>query len=141
MTLSLVPKEAIPVIWPAMEPMIAEVIDTRGQELAIVDVFQNLVAERNQLWLYGQRAKLQAWAITSISTYAAVKRLRLILLGGENIDEWLQHVDAIEQWALAFGCTEAEAWVRPGLRKKLERFGYEKAYEVVVKKISQRMVS
>jgi len=56
-------------------------------------------------------------------------------MGGEQLDKWLGHIDIVERWAISLGCTEAEAWVRPGLRKKLDKFKYAKAYEVVLKKL------
>ncbi len=140
MKLTLVAKDNISMIWSNMEDAFAEAIETHGQELSLSVMKDELSRGEAQLWLCAVEMQIFGWAITSIVNYGEVRRLRFLLLGGFDMELWLQNIDAIEQWALKYhGITEAEAWVRPGLRKKLMPFGYEKAYEIVTKKIEKRV--
>lgn len=140
MRLTLIAKENIPKIWPAFQDWIVPVIEKHGNELSPATIYQELCNATNQLWIYGGE-RIHGWAITSISTYHTVKRLRFILMGGMDMKSWLRQIEDIEQWALKFGATEAEAWVRPGLRKQLGAFGYAAKYEVVTKQLEKRVIS
>ena len=132
----------IPLIWGRLLPDILSKIEVLARgELSTGELYKGLCSGANQLWLYHHLEQLQAWCITSIVDYDVVKRLRFLLLGGRNLEQWIQHIDTIERWAAARGCAEVEAWVRPGLRKKLDRFGYAKAYEVVLKKLNAETVN
>lgn len=141
MNVILVAKENIPLAWSWLEDAMAEVIEERGEELTTQYIKEELLIGELQLWICCISEQILGWAITSVVTYPNVKRLRFLLLGGFGMDMWLKQIDVVEQWAAKMGIKEAEAWVRPGLRKKLEPYGYGKAYEVVTKSIEKRVQS
>lgn len=139
MNLTLVAKENMHLVWMGMREAIEENIEQYGRELSLADIKECLEKGEMQLWLCAINTEVFGWAITSIVNYTEIKRLRFLLLGGNNMSLWLKHIDGIEQWAAKMGIRETEAWVRPGLRKKLEPLGYEKAYEMVTKSIEKRV--
>lgn len=139
MNLTLVAKENMHLVWMGMRETIEENIEQYGRELSLTDIKDCLEKGEMQLWLCAINTEVFGWAITSIVNYTEIKRLRFLLLGGNNMSLWLKHIDGIEQWAAKMGIRETEAWVRPGLRKKLEPLGYEKAYEMVTKSIEKRV--
>lgn len=139
MIVTLVAKENIPLAWNWLEEALTEVIEERGQELTAPHIKEDLLTGEMQLWICAVSEQILGWAITSIVTYPNVKRLRFLVLGGLRMELWLKQIDCVEQWAAKMGIKEAEAWVRPGLRKKLEPYGYDKAYEVVTKSIEKRI--
>lgn len=139
MNLTLVAKENVHLVWMGMKEAIEENIEQYGRELCMGDIKDCLERGEMQLWLCAINTEIFGWAITSIVNYTEIKRLRFLLLGGNNMSLWLKHIDGIEQWAAKMGIRETEAWVRPGLRKKLEPLGYEKAYEMVTKSIEKRV--
>lgn len=141
MNLTLVAKENIHLVWRGMEDAIAAAIEGYGRELTLLDIRSDLIKGEMQLWLCAINTEIFGWAITAVVNYPEVKRLRFLLLGGNNMNLWMKHLDAVEQWAAGMGIEEVEAWVRPGLRKRLEPFGYEKAYEVVTKSIEKRVAT
>ena len=132
----LIASENIPTIWGGMAGKLLAGLQLAAHgELTLAGIHAALCEGSNQLWIYHNEMDVQAWMVTSIADYGSLKRLRLLLMGGEQLDKWLGHIDIVERWAISLGCTEAEAWVRPGLRKKLDKFKYAKAYEVVLKKL------
>jgi len=141
MIVTLVATENMHLAWPGMEDAVAEAIEGHGRELTVNSVRDLLFKGELQLWVCAIEMQIFGWAITAVVHYAEMKRLRFLLLGGNNINLWLKHIDAVEQWAAKMDIAEVEAWVRPGLRKKMESFGYAKAYEMVTKCIEKRVES
>lgn len=133
----LVAKENVPLVVDNIATNIASVLEsyTMG-EFSARSLVENLVAGHAQLWLHVEGRNVAAWAVTEIAVYKDLKRLRFMLMGGKDMNDWLDDIDYITAWSKQFGCSEVELWVRPGLRKKLEKFGFRKTYEVVTKRIN-----
>jgi len=141
MNITLVATENMHIAWAGMEEAVTEAIEGYGRELTVESIRDSLFKGELQLWVCAIEMHIFGWAITAVVNYAELKRLRFLLLGGNNMALWLKHIDAVEQWAAKMGILEVEAWVRPGLRKKLKPFGYAKAYEMVTKSIEKRVES
>ena len=133
---------ALPDDLPHVMPVVAGLIDDAltnhsANELSLPDIVQGLVEQRMQLWIAMDNNRVvQAVTVTQIATYPQKRRLRFLTLRGLDIEKWVGMLKNIEDWALAHGCVEIEAWVRPGLRKMLvEKQGFERQYEVVTKEL------
>lgn len=138
----LVAAPNLPLVLPALADDLKRVVEEHvHDELTAETVQQSLMEERSQLWLCLEDEKVLAWAVTIVVSYPSTRRLRFALLSGEDMDAWLDRLDYLEEWSKQYGCEGIEAWVRPGLRKKLEKQGFRKTYEVVTKKFDERVVN
>lgn len=130
----LVAGENIPLVLPAIEKELENVIEQWSLgERTLSSVMIQLVTGHAQLWLYSEDTQLVGWAVTEIVAYDTTNRLRFVLAGGAKLESWFNHFDEAVEWSKQHGCTGVEAYVRPGLRKVLEKHGFRKTYEVVTK--------
>ena len=126
-------------MFPLVERDIRKALDGRSfNEWTVEQLFHRLCSGEQQLWLVGENgARLVMLAVTRIISYPNIKRLAVDLIVGENLEGCSELIDVAGNWAEQFGCTEVEASCRPGVRKVMEKHGFSKAYEVIVKKISR----
>lgn len=135
----LVAKENVIRVWPGVKGLLERAMEYSTGEYGLQYLLQELIVGRFQLWFGIDEGasvpKLKVVGVTSISTYPEKKRLRLELLAGEGLDDFLDKIDDIEQWARQFGATETEAYVRPGIAKILSGRGFKQPYSMVLRPI------
>lgn len=89
-----------------------------------------------QLWIVAENgARVVLVAVSRLIRYPNKLRLAVDLITGEDIHGCAALLDIGAAWAKQFGCTEIEATCRPGIRKAMEKHGFVKAYEVIVRPI------
>lgn len=100
------------------------------------DLYQLISDKDMQLWGVHDGA-LKAVFITQIVEYIRIKRLRLVLIGGHEIENWLEIVsECMDKFAKENGCTGIELWGRKGWIKRLKPLGYEEYETVVIKELT-----
>jgi hypothetical protein len=100
------------------------------------DILQQLVSGHMQLWAaVNENEEIQAIAITEIANYPRIRVMRFLCATGENVEEWINHIDAMEAWGQSHGCKDFEAVVRPGWQKLLKPKGYATSHVIVNKDI------
>jgi hypothetical protein len=109
-------------------------------ELTPEDIFKRARKEKVQVW--GVFAKpdfeLQAVAVTEVVKYEQYSSLRVITLGGVNMDQWAAALDqTLEGFCRTMQLSKIEAVGRKGLEVKLKPLGFRPVYTVFVKEVEQ----
>lgn len=118
----LIAQENIPLIWPIIEPrLFAAMKKMEFVEFDTPYVYNLLQMGQAQLWVGGNGEMI---AITRIGNYPNVKRLIIDFIEGHNAFDYKEHMEFIEHWAIEQGATQAEAEMRPGLRKAAREEGW-----------------
>ena len=136
--LLLVKTEDVQDVWHKAKPLIekALVYDYLGS-MTSTDALRLILNERQQLWI-GLDTDVFLAILTEIVNYPKNKVLRIIAFStetGHNMDVWYHHLNVLEDFALACGCTALEAWARKGLAEKLK---WEHEYAVISKPIKPK---
>ena len=132
----LVSPENIPTIWDNVIPLM-ELSQTGEHELSIDDFFESLMEERMHLWIALEGSELLACMITQFATHPQKRALRIIFLGGEGMDKWIDHMHMVEDFALINGCTSLEVWGRKAWLRILK--DWECKYHIITKDLTARM--
>ena len=90
-----------------------------------------------QLWLAMEDEEILAAMVSQIVSYPRKRILRIIAIGGGQMDRWLPFLPGLEEWALENGATALEAWGRKGWLKVLE--DWKCSYHVLTKDLKTRM--
>ena len=103
----------------------------------IEDIYEKLLVAEMQLWIvYDEDANIKSVLTTEIVIYPRMKTCRIVTLGGEGMDIWVeQFLDILEEWAIDNDCVAMETACRKGFIKKLEKFGYEHTYTILTKEL------
>jgi len=136
--ISGIPSDRINEVWEECEPYIAMGNGKSRDEMSVMDIYERLSQARMQLWLiFNDNKEIISVLTTEIIEYPQKTMCRIVTLGGKDLDIWVEEfLDTIEAWALEKGCVAMETVCRKGFIKKLERFGYENAYTVLVKELT-----
>ena len=128
--ISGIPSDRINEVWEDCEPYIEMGNGKSRDEMSVMDIYKRLSEARMQLWLVFDDT-------TEIIEYPRKTTCRIVTLGGQDLDLWVEKLlDTLEQWALENNCVAMETICRKGFIKKLEKFGYENAYTVLVKELT-----
>jgi len=123
-TPELIAKENIPLAWPLVGPRLQKAMEKlEFVEYDLPFVFQLLTNGQAQLWVGGDGEMI---AITRIGNYPNVKRLIVDFIEGVNYEQYVEHMEYIEHWAVSRGATQAEAELRPGLARIARQQGWKK---------------
>ena len=136
--ISGIPSDRINEVWEDCEPYIEMGNGKSRDEMSVMDIYKRLSEARMQLWLiFNDNKEIVSVLTTEIIEYPQKTMCRIVTLGGKDLDIWVEEwLDTIEAWALEKGCVAMETVCRKGFIKKLERFGYENAYTVLVKELT-----
>lgn len=122
--------------WPIAKEYLKPSIDMNRGALTEDDVYQLVKDKDMQLWGV-HNGDLKAVFVTQIVEYLRTKRLRLVLIGGHEMDGWEAIVsDAMDRFAKENGCSGIELWGRKGWLKRLSKYGYEEYETVIIKELS-----
>ena len=136
--ISGIPSERLNEVWEDCEPYIAMGNGKSRDEMSVTDIYERLSEARMQLWLvFNEDKDIISVLTTEIIDYPRKTVCRIVTLGGKDLDIWVEDwLETIEAWALENDCVAMETVCRKGFIKKLERFGYENAYTVLVKELT-----
>ena len=136
--ISGIPSDRINEVWEDCEPYIEMGNSKSRDEMSVMDIYKRLSEARMQLWLvFDDDREIISVLTTEIIEYPRKTTCRIVTLGGQDLDLWVEKLlDTLEQWALENNCVAMETVCRKGFIKKLEKFGYENAYTVLVKELT-----
>jgi hypothetical protein len=134
----LVHPDQIPEIWHKVEHHIERSSLHSEGELTTSDFYLALIEEEMQLWVAVEDGDdVIATLITQIVPYPQKKVLRLISVGGKNMDRWLHFMKDIEEFARLTHCNSMEVWGRKGWKKILT--DWKDSYVVYTKELDRRL--
>ena len=106
-------------------------------ELAPEDFYEAIHNGEMQLWLAVEGKELLASMVTQVVPYPKKTVLRIISIGGDDMEKWIGYIPLIEDWALSMGCTSLECWGRKGWLKVLK--DWKCSYHIITKDLTSRM--
>ena len=128
--------ESVEVWWPLVEEYLNTALEYSLGEYSIDDIKNACISKNMQLWVkIGKQAK--GAFVTKIAKYPQKNLLIVILLGGDEFQEWRDEADALLN---AFGkqnnCEYVELFGRKGWGKVLEDINYKEQTRLFAKEIT-----
>lgn len=133
-----VPTELVFQAWPNVAQYVAKALEHGFGEYSLENMLVDLASGRSQLWVAGVD-NIELVCITEVIVYPQRRSCNIWLLAGENLEKWSSYLQAIEDWALAKGCTLLEYTGRPGLAKHTKQLGFKVIREVAYKPLLRNM--
>ena len=132
-----IPSHRLDEVWEDCKPYVEMGNNKSQEEMNIDDIYEKLIDSEMQLWIiFNEKKEIHSVLTTQIITYPRKTTCRIVTLGGEGLDDWVdQLLDILEEWAIEQGCVAMETCCRKGFTKKLERLGYEQTYTVLGKEL------
>ena len=106
-------------------------------ELKPDDFYDLLVEGEMQLWIAVEDGNIIASMVSQVVPYPRKRVLRIISIGGEDMDKWIDNLPLVEEWALEMGCTALECWGRKGWLKVLT--DWKCSYHILTKDLTHRV--
>ena len=127
--------ESAEVWWPLVEEYLNTALEYSLGEYSIDDIKNACISKNMQLWVkIGKQAK--GAFVTKIAKYPQKNLLIVILLGGDEFQEWRDEADALLN---AFGkqnnCEYVELFGRKGWGKMLKDIDYKEVTRLFAKEI------
>ena len=135
--IGLVPSDQVPYIWEKVEEHLLRMAPHSEGELEPDDFFESLTDGDMQLWVAIENKDIVASMVTQIVPYPRKRILRIIAIGGDEMDKWIHQLPMVEDWALTMGCTALECWGRKGWLKVLK--DWKCSYHIITKDLTTRM--
>jgi hypothetical protein len=127
-------KDQIPVIWDRVKPHIKKALD-RGSNYSIEDVYDGLLFGEMVLWVWQAddcKGEIYAALVTTIETRKNITYCLFLALGGSKLDEWIEFLPVVEEWAKDNGAEEMRIYGRIGWARHI---GYDIQYTKMTKRL------
>lgn len=135
-TLIGIPANQLADCWDNVKHLIGDACARSNGKYESVDILRSLLRGDMQLWGALSDEKIEAIAIGEIVSYPRIKVYRVLGCTGEGMNEWLDLIHGIENWARMQGCKDFEAIARPGWEKMLTPQGYKKTHIILNRSLS-----
>ena len=117
--------------WDAAKEYLKDAIALNRGEFDLEDIHKLILEKKMQLWGIHD-GELKAVMVTEVIEYPRQKRVRVVLIGGSEMDTWLEvAVEAMDRFKELNGADGIEILGRKGWVKTLAQHGY-KEYETVI---------
>jgi len=126
--------EDIDLVWPVVLPMLQRAIDFNDGDFDGNHVFERLMEDTMQLFIGYNTDDIIYAAVTELIPYQHNKALRIVLMGGKQINSWVD-TKIFEKFGKLEGCNRIEIVGRKGWVKKLESRGYKQTHYIVTKEL------
>lgn len=124
----------IDLVWPVVLPMLQRAIDLNDGDFDGNHVFERLMEDTMQLFIGYNTDDIIYAAVTELIPYQHNKALRIVLMGGKQINRWVD-TKIFEKFGKLEGCNRIEIVGRKGWVKKLESRGYKQTHYIVTKEL------
>jgi len=110
-------------VWADVEEFIklTDDIDTKASQ-----IYGSLRSGVSQLWMgVNDKDKIEMVVTTSFVNYPdSGKMCRIDTMGGKNLEDWMDYLKDIEEWAKLNGCIAMDIFGRKAWEKLLKPEGY-----------------
>jgi len=124
----------IDLVWPVVLPMLQRAIDLNDGDFDGNHVFERLMEDTMQLFIGYNTDDIIYAAVTELIPYQHNKALRIVLMGGKQINSWVD-TKIFEKFGKLEGCNRIEIVGRKGWVKKLISRGYKQTHYIVTKEL------
>jgi hypothetical protein len=104
-------------VWPRVAACLQKALE-RQQEWRLADVYEQLLAQRMQLWV----VPWDLAVVTQIQTYPGLRICMVVLCGGEGLQAHKHEFDEIARWAKGLACDEVRIQGRDGWQRVYPKF-------------------
>ena len=133
----LVEIDEIEQIWRHVKPLLDKATPHSEGEMEAEDFLPLLLSGTMQLWVAIENKEIIAAMVSQIVSYPRKSVMRIISIGGEDMEKWMPNFPIFENWALDLGCTAIEAWGRKGWLRVLD--DWKCSYHIITKDLTHRM--
>lgn len=128
--------EEIDAAWQEAAPLVRLAQRRVERNIGMADIYEDLTLGRVCLWLVRVGDKLKAVILTDIVKHPRRSVLRVLMIGGSGMSEWLdQGIETMKQAAKLAGCSAIEADGRLGWARIVPQRGFReisRAYEMEI---------
>lgn len=117
--IDLVPILDIKTFWPIAKPHIEAVINRVDDETDIDEIYDELIAQKRQLWMVFKKGEVVASVLTRITICNGKRVGYLTHAGGQGANEWFDIVNPIGEFFKAEECEKFRIFGRKGWKKYL----------------------
>lgn len=138
----LLPATTVRQVWPLLEDFVTVALKRSNGEIKAEDVRELAVAGKMQLWAIWdvEEKKLYGLAVTEVMDYPQKASLRIVTLGGTNMDFWSELLlSRLMDYAKLLNLDYIEAVGRFGFARKLEKLGFKPTYLLMTKPLREEM--
>lgn len=129
-------RNVLPVLQNVSETLKEALAEHTYGEYDYEELSRRLLTGEAQLWIVAENgARVVMLAVSRVIKYPAKRRLAVDLIVGEDIEGCAILMDIAAAWAKQFGCVEIEASCRPGIRRVMKKYGFNRAYDVIIRSI------
>lgn len=126
-TIAYVHPSNVGATWPHIKDFVVKVCEESGGRRTPAKVLAQLITNLASLWVaHTEEMKIIAFATTRFIDYDDVKLMGIELVGGEDLDEWLEDGQRImAKFAMENGCDGLEGYGRGAAwARKLKHHGW-----------------
>lgn len=131
--------EEIPAVWPEMDDLLQSSIRYSHGTLTSESLHAALLENRAKAICTIRDNRLALVLIVSPIHYATYSSMQILACSGSGLKEAMQHIDALEAWALTQGCVEIEAWCRPAMVRLSRRLGWQQKTVIVSRDLRRKL--
>lgn len=128
--------EEIDAAWQEAAPLVRLAQRRVERNIGMADIYEDLALGRVCLWLVRIGDKLKAVILTDIVKHPRRSVLRVLMIGGSGMSEWLdQGIETMKRAAKLAGCSAIEADGRLGWARIVPQRGFReisRAYEMEI---------
>lgn len=122
--------DQIPSVWNQVKDFVQQALD-QGSNYVLDDIEEGLLSKRMQLWCW-QDTEIRGALVTTLLNKDGMRFCLFLSLGGSRMNEWIDNLSIVEQWAKDQGCEEMRVYGRIGWARVI---GYDVEYTKMVKRI------
>jgi|6_EtaG_2_1085325.scaffolds.fasta_scaffold70869_2 hypothetical protein len=124
-----VPSDWVQANYASIHLLLEEGLKRSGGEWSADDIMAAICRTEMQLWAaYRDSGEAYALCVTQIVVYPQKKSCLIRLCVGKGMDDWMQFLEKIEEWARAMGCVQIEMRGRKGWEKTMKNLGYDRVH-------------
>ena len=134
---ALVDVDKVASIWEEVYPLLEKAQVYAAGELDTQDFFEMIESGDMQLWIAEDDGGIFAMMLTEFIQYPRKKVMRIVSIGGREMNRWMKYFPALEAAALSVGCTGFEVFGRKGWLRVLK--DWKCSYYVLTKDIKHKL--
>ena len=134
---ALVDVDKVASIWEEVYPLLEKAQVYAAGELDTQDYFDMIESGDMQLWIAEDDGGIFAMMLTEFIQYPRKKVMRIVSIGGREMNRWMKYFPALEAAALSVGCTGFEVFGRKGWLRVLK--DWKCSYYVLTKDIKHKL--
>lgn len=117
-------------MWPYVLPYLEKGLPYLDGKYDLLDIKKLCLDNAMQLWVIYNEADVEVKGIvlTELLTYPQSLRAGIFLVAGDDLDQVMQHLDTIINWARNNNADSIELYGRPGWEKILKKYEFEKTH-------------